>query len=69
MAHCKNVRGGPSDDERRPPHLIEQEKGKGPKKTTTKKKHKRCDIEAERLAVVVTTIERAERWQRQWYSY
>ena len=47
MAHCKNVGGGPGDDETRPPRLTEQEKVKGPKKTVTKKKHKHGDIEAE----------------------
>ena len=46
MARCKNVGGGPGD-ESRPPRLTEQEKGKGPKKTITKKKHKRGDTEGE----------------------
>ena len=61
MARCKNVGGGPGDDERRPCHLTEQEKGKGPKKTTTKKKRKRGDIEVERAAAVAAAAERAER--------
>ena len=43
MAHCKNIRGGLDDDERRLPHLTEQEKGKGPNKTVTKKKRKHGD--------------------------
>ena len=60
MARCKNVEGGPNDDERPPPRLIELEKGKGPKKTTTKKKHKRGDIEVERVAAVPTAVVRAE---------
>ena len=64
MAHCKNVGGGPGDDERCPPRLTEQEKGKGPKKTTTKKKRKRGGLEAERAAVMATTVERAERGGR-----
>jgi len=64
MAHCKNVKGGPSDDERRSPSLTEQETGKGPKKTTTKKKRKRGGLEAERAAVMATTVERAERGGR-----
>ena len=64
MARFKNVGGGPGDDERRPPCLIELEKGKGPKKTTTKKKHKRGDIEAERAAAVAATAERAKRGGR-----
>ena len=57
MAHWKNIRGGPSDDERCPPRLIEQEKAKGPKRTVTKKKHKRGDIELERAAAVATAAE------------
>ena len=61
MARCKNVVGGPDDDEWRPPRLTEQEKGKGTKKTTTKKKHKRDDINAERAAEVAAEVERAER--------
>jgi len=64
MARCKNVGGGPGDDERHPSHVTEQEKGKRPKKTTTKKKHKRGDIEAERATAVATAAERAERGGR-----
>ena len=64
MAHCKNIEGGPSDDERCPPHLTEQENGKGPKKTVTKKKRKHGDTEAERAATAATTIERDERGGR-----
>ena len=64
MAHCKNVGGGPSNDERRPPRLTEQEKAKGLKKTITKKKHKCGDIEAERAAAVVAAAEHAERGGR-----
>jgi len=52
MACCKNVGGGPNDDERPLPHLTEQEKAKGPKKMVTNKKRKRGDIEAERAAAV-----------------
>ena len=64
MARCKNVEGGPGDDERRPPRLTEQKKGKGPKNTTLKKKRKRGDIEAERAAVVAAAVERANRGGR-----
>ena len=65
MAHCKNARGGPGDgDERCPPRLIAQEKWKGPKKTTTKKKCKKGDIETKRATVVAIAIERAERGGR-----
>ena len=60
MARCKNVRGGPSDeDPRPPPHLTAQQKGKV--KKTTKKKHKFEDVEVERAAAVAATAERAER--------
>jgi hypothetical protein len=64
MVHYKNVGGGPDDDERCSPCLTEQEKAKGPKKTTTRKKHKYGDTEAERAAVVVVAAERAERGGR-----
>ena len=64
MAHCKNVESGLGDDERHSPRLIEQEKGKGPKKTITKKKREHGDIEAEKAAAVATTIEHAERGGR-----
>jgi hypothetical protein len=64
MVHCKNTEGGPGDVERCLPHLIEQEKAKGTKKTFTKKKRKRGDIEAERVAAVAATAERAERGGR-----
>ena len=64
MARCKNVGGGPGDDERHPPHLTEQEKAKGPKKMVTKKKCKHCDIEAERVAAVAAAAEHAERGGR-----
>ena len=55
MARCKNVEGGPGNDDSHQPRQIEQEKGKGPKKTITKKKRKHGDTEAERAAVVVAT--------------
>ena len=59
MAHCKNVEGGPSDeDPMPPPRLTAQQKGKV--KKTTKKKRKFDDVEAERAAVAAAT-ERAER--------
>ena len=60
MARVKNARGGPSDeDPRPPPRLTAQEKGKA-KKTTTKKR-KLIDVEAERAAIVVATSEQVER--------
>ena len=59
MARCKNVRGGPGDeDPRPPPRLTTQQKGKA--KKTTKKKRKFDDVEAERAAAVATIVERAE---------
>ena len=54
MVHCKNVGDGPDDDERRPLRLTEKEKGKGPKKTTSKKR-KRGDI-VTAIAVVVAPL-------------
>ena len=60
MAHCKNVRGGSGGDERHLPRLTAKEMDKGPKKVMTKKKCKRGDIAAERVAVV----EHAERGGR-----
>ena len=60
MARCKNVGGGPSDEDPRPlPRLTAQQKGKT--KKTTKKKHKFDDVEAERAAVVATTAKRVKR--------
>ena len=60
MARCKNVGGGPSDEDPRPPPcLTAQQKGKA--KKTTKKKRKFDDVEADRVAAVAATAERAER--------
>ena len=60
MARCKNVGGGPGDeDPRPPPRLTAQQKGKA--KKTTKKKHKRDDVEAERAAAVAAAAKQAER--------
>jgi hypothetical protein len=59
MARCKNIRGGPDDEDRHLPRLTDHQEVKG--KMTTKKKRKRDDIEAERAAVVAAAIERAER--------
>ena len=59
MAHCKNAGGGPGDeDPRPPPRLTTQQKGKA--KTITKKKRKLDDVEAERVAAVAATVERAK---------
>ena len=52
------------DDERHPPLLTEQEKGKGPNKTVTKKKRKHGDTKAERAAAVAAAAEHAERGGR-----
>ena len=60
MARVKNAKGGPGDeDPRPPPQLTAQEKGKA-KKTTTKK-WKLVDVETERAAEVVAAAERAKR--------
>ena len=63
MAHVKNTRGGPGDeDPRPPPHLPAEVKGKGTKKTTSKKQ-KFADADTTRAAAVavVATVELAER--------
>ena len=61
MAHVKNVRGGPSDeDPRPPPHLSAEVKGKGTKKTTSKKQ-KFADTDTTRAATVAAAAERVER--------
>ena len=60
MARCKNVEGGPGDEDPRPPPcLTAQQKGKA--KKTIKKKRKFNDIEAERAAVVAAAIEQAKK--------
>ena len=60
MARVKNARGGPGDeDPRPPPRLTAQEKGKA-KKTTTKKR-KFADANTEKAATVVAAVERVER--------
>ena len=60
MARCKNVGGGPGDeDPRPPPRLTTQQKGKA--KKTTKKKRKFDDVEAERAAAVAAAVERTKR--------
>ena len=60
MARCKNAKGGPGDeDPRPPPRLTAQEKGKA-KKTTTKKQ-KFADVETERATAVEAAIKRVER--------
>ena len=60
MVCCKNARGGPGDeDPRPPPRLTAQQKGKA--KKTTNKKRKFDDVEVKRAAAVVAAAERAER--------
>ena len=59
MAHCKNIGGGPGDEDPTPsPCLTTQQKGK--EKKTTKKKRKFNDVEAERAAAVAAAAERAD---------
>ena len=61
MAHTKNVRGGPSDEDPRPPPCQPADpKGKATKKTATKKR-KYPDAETARAAAVVEATERDER--------
>ena len=61
MARVKNARGGPGDeDPRPPPRLPTDVKGKATKKITSKKQ-KYADADTVRAATVVATAERAER--------
>ena len=61
MAHVKNVGGGPSDEDLRPPPRQPIDaKGKATKKLATKK-HKYLDADTARAAVVAEAAERAER--------
>ena len=60
MARCKNAKGGPGDEDPRPPPcLTAQQKGKT--KKTTKKKQKLDDVEAERAAALVAATKHTER--------
>ena len=60
MAHVKNVGGGPSDeDPRPPPRLPSKTKDKATKKLATKK-CKYPDASTVRAAIVTATVERAE---------
>ena len=61
MARVKNVRGGPGDeDPRPPPRLPTDTKGKATKKLAMKK-HKYPDVDIARAAAVVEAAERIER--------
>ena len=61
MAHVKNVGGGPDGEDPRPlPRLSAEVKGKGTKKTTSKKR-KFADADTARAAVVAAAAERVER--------
>ena len=60
MAHVKNARGGPGDEDPRPlPHLPTEVKGK--EKKLAMKKRKYADADTERAAVVAAATDRAER--------
>ena len=61
MARVKNAGGGPGDEDPRPPPRLPTEvKGKGTKKTTSKKR-KFVDADTVRAATVAAAAERAER--------
>ena len=61
MAHVKNVRGGPGDEDRRPlPCQPIDPKGKATKKLATRKR-KYPDAEIARAAAVAEATERAKR--------
>jgi len=61
MARVKNAGGGPGDEDPRPPPRLPTEvKGKGTKKTTSKKR-KFANADTTRAVAVAAAIERAER--------
>ena len=61
MARVKNVRGGPGDEDPRPPPRLPSEvKGKATKKLATKKR-KYADANTERVAAVAATADHVER--------
>ena len=61
MAHTKNVRGGPGDEDPRPPPRQPAEpKGKATKKLDVRKR-KYLDADTARVAAVAEAAERAER--------
>ena len=61
MAHVKNVGGGPSDEDPRPPSRLPTDtKGKATKKLATKKQ-KYPNADTARAAAVAEAIERIER--------
>ena len=61
MACVKNTRGGPGDEDPRPPPRLPAEvKGKGTKKTTSKKR-KFADADTVRVAAVAAAVECVER--------
>ena len=61
MAHVKNVRGGPGDEDLRPlPRQPTDVKGKVTKKLATRK-HKYPNADTMRAAVVAEAVERVER--------
>ena len=60
MARVKNVRGGPGDEDPRPPPRLPAEvKGKAKKLMTKKRKY--VDADTKRAAAVVAATERVER--------
>ena len=61
MTHVKNVRGGPGDEDMRPPPRQPTDaKGKATKKLATKKR-KYPNANTTRAAVVAEAVERADR--------
>ena len=61
MAHVKNARGGPGDEDLRPPpRLPTNVKGKATKKLATKKR-KYAYPNTERTVAVIATVEHAKR--------
>ena len=60
IARVKNIRGGPGDEDPRPPPCLPSE-SKGKAKKLTTKKRKFADADTEKAVVVAATTEHAER--------
>ena len=61
MTHVKNAEGGPGDEDQRPPPSLPTDvKGKATKKITSNKR-KYADADTARAAVVAAAVERVEK--------
>jgi hypothetical protein len=62
MPHCKNVGGGPGDDDQSSSHLPSQAKGK--RKVTTTRKRSRVERDMDTTIAAAEAADRAERGAR-----